>query len=37
MAMFSNDKNIETIAQLVEAIKDYVELQKDYLKLDVAE
>ena len=37
MAMFSNDKNIENIAQLVEALKDYVELQKDYLKLDVAE
>ena len=37
MAMFSNDKNIETIAQLVEALKDYVELQKDYLKLDVVE
>ena len=35
--MFSNDKNIETIAQLVEALKDYVELQKDYLKLDVVE
>ena len=33
--MFSNDKNIETIAQLIEAVKDYVELQKDYLKLDV--
>ena len=37
MAMFSNDKNIETIAQLVEALKDYVELQKDSLKLDVVE
>ncbi|MGN0281503.1 MAG: phage holin family protein [Prevotella sp.] len=35
--MLSNDRNIETIAQLVEAVKDYVELQKDYLKLDVIE
>lgn len=35
--MFSNDKNIETIAQLVEAVKGYVELQKDYLKLDVVD
>lgn len=37
MAMFSNDKNIETIAQLVEALKDYIELEKDYLKLDVVD
>ena len=35
--MFSNDKNIETIAQLVEALKDYIELEKDYLKLDVVD
>lgn len=35
--MFSNDKNIETIAQLIEAVKDYVELQKEYVKFDVIE
>ncbi|MCI6118051.1 MAG: phage holin family protein [Prevotella sp.] len=33
--MLSNDKNIETIAQLVEELKNYVELQKDFVKLDV--
>lgn len=35
--MFSNDRNIETIGQLVEAIKGYIGLQSEYLKLDVIE
>ena len=35
--MFSNDKNIETIGQLVEALKHYVGLQNEYLRLDVIE
>lgn len=35
--MFSNDRNVETIAQLVEVLKNYVGLQKEYLKLDVIE
>ncbi len=35
--MFSNDKNIETIGQLVEVIKHYVGLQNEYLRLDVIE
>ncbi len=35
--MFSNDKNIETIAQLVETIKHYIGLQSEYMKLDVIE
>ena len=35
--MFSNDRNIETIGQLVEALKQYVGLQREYLKLDVIE
>lgn len=33
--MFSSDKNIETIAQLVETLKHYIGLQKEYAKLDV--
>lgn len=33
--MFSNDKNIETIGQLVEAIKHYLSLQGRYAKLDI--
>lgn len=32
--MFSTDKNIETLAQLVEAVKDYIGLQKDILQLN---
>ena len=32
--MFSSDKNVESIAQLVESVKSYVELQGEYLKLD---
>lgn len=35
--MFSNDKNIETIGQLVEVVKHYIGLQSEYLKLDVVE
>ena len=35
--MFSNDKNIETIGQLVEVLKHYVGLQNEYLRLDVIE
>ena len=33
--MLSSDKNVETIAQLVEIVKHYLGLQKEYLKLDV--
>ena len=33
--MLSSDKNIESIARLVETLKDYIVLQKDYLKYDV--
>jgi len=35
--MFSNDRNIETIGQLVEAMKQYIGLQREYMKLDVVE
>ena len=35
--MLSNDKNIESIAKLVETLKDYIVLQKEYLKYDVVE
>lgn len=35
--MLSSDKNVESIAQLVEVLKRYVVLQKEYLKLDVIE
>ena len=33
--MLSSDKNVETIAQLVEVLKHYFGLQKEYIKLDV--
>ena len=33
--MFSTDKNIETIAELIEVIKHYIGLQTKYAKLDV--
>lgn len=33
--MLSSDKNVETFAQLIEALKHYLGLQKEYLKLDV--
>lgn len=35
--MFSNDHNVETIAQLIEVVKHYVGLQSEYVKLDVIE
>ena len=35
--MFSNDKNIETIGQLVEVLKHYIGLQSEYMKLDVVD
>ena len=35
--MLSSDKNVETIAQLIEAMKHYVGLQAEYVKLDVIE
>ena len=35
--MISSDKNIETIAQLVEATKHYVGVQSEYVKLDIIE
>lgn len=35
--MFSNDQNVETIAQLVEVLKHYIGLQSEYVKLDVIE
>ena len=33
--MLSSDKNIETLAQLIELLKHYLGLQKEYVKLDV--
>lgn len=33
--MLSSDKNVESIAQLVELVKHYLGLQKEYLKLDI--
>ena len=35
--MFSNDKNVETIAHLIEVLKHYIGLQSEYVKLDVIE
>ena len=35
--MFSSDKNVETIAQLVEVLRHYIGLQTEYVKLDVIE
>lgn len=35
--MFSNDRNVETIGQLVEVLKHYIGLQTEYLKLDVVD
>ena len=35
--MFSSDKNIETIAQLVEQLKQYGGLKLEMLKLDATE
>ena len=33
--MLSSDKNVETIAQLIEILKHYLGLQSEYVKLDV--
>lgn len=33
--MLSSDKNVETIAQLIEVLKHYLGLQVEYVKLDV--
>ena len=33
--MLSSDKNVESIAQLIEVLKHYLGLQTEYLKLDV--
>uniref|UniRef100_A0AB33IRR0 Phage holin family protein n=1 Tax=Prevotella sp. GTC17253 TaxID=3236793 RepID=A0AB33IRR0_9BACT len=33
--MFSNDRNIDNIGQLVEVVKHYIGLQSEYVKLDV--
>ena len=35
--MFSNDKNIETIGQLIEVMRHYIGLQNEYLRLDVVD
>lgn len=35
--MFSNDTNIETIGQLVEALKRYASLQGEYIKLNLVD
>lgn len=35
--MISSDKNIETIAQLVESLKHYVGVQSEFVKLDIIE
>lgn len=33
--MFSSDKNVETISQLIDLVRHYIGLQGEYLKLDV--
>lgn len=33
--MFSTDRNIETIEQLVKLVRHYIGLQKEYVKLDI--
>lgn len=35
--MFSNDNNVETIAQFIEVLKHYVGLQSEYIRLDIVE
>lgn len=35
--MFSNDRNIETIAHLVEELKKYVSLKGEYIRLNIVE
>lgn len=33
--MFSTDRNIDTIEQMVKLVKHYIGLQKEYVKLDI--
>lgn len=33
--MLSSDKNVESIAQLIEVLKKYIGLQKEYIKFDL--
>ena len=35
--MLSSDKNVETIAQLIEVLKHYLGLQAEYVKLDLVD
>lgn len=35
--MLSSDKNVESIAQLIEVLKHYLRLQAEYVKLDVVD
>lgn len=35
--MFSNDKNVGTIGQLIEVLKHYIGLQSEFLKLDIVD
>lgn len=35
--MFSSDKNVETIGQLVEVLKHYIGLKSEYIKLDIVD
>lgn len=35
--MFSTDNNIETLAQLIEALKEYLSLQKEYIQINTIE
>ena len=35
--MLSSDKNVESIAQLIEVLKHYLGLQAEYVKLDVVD
>lgn len=35
--MLSSDKNVDSIARLIEVVKDYLILQKEYTKLDIVE
>ena len=35
--MFSNDKNIETVGQLIEVLRHYIGLQNEYLRLDIVD
>ena len=35
--MLSSDKNIQSIAQIIEALKDYLSLEKECLKFDIVD